>query len=530
MHGRVKVRTTEEEKARREKEKQAKLKEFKNVWQQIRDKRKLRHLDKELLELTGNCLSSNPDILTLWNIRRETLIEFSKSGKSDEEMSKQYDDELRLTEYCLKRNPKSYGAWYQRQWVLLTRPDPDWKTELDLCQKYLKFDERNFHTWDYRRFVVSHYKAPLQEEFDFTTEKIHDNFSNYSAWHYRSKMLVELYPDLEGGRPIKDNYHKHELKMVQSAAFTDPDDTSAWFYLRWLLGAVKSNIHPVVFCVTPTKTTLAWSKYVSRELIQSTTKIYFNNELVEGEWIPCIGKDYDDLWIYNHQQNITDGMNIKVEYENDKNEKQIIACREYKPSLYVGKSEISFQNKYSQPVLLELKDQLDSCRQLLQLEPDNKWTLLTTTVILYCIDAKLYHKEILANLHSLKTIDKLRTGYYDDLISKWCLEEQLMINYCTSSLQLTMQHHEKIATLYHIQYYSFCEDVDLSNQKLTSRMLPVLIKLQHCKKLNLKNNLLTTLKGFPALELEELNLQGNKIDQSEIELLKEKYSDTNIIF
>lgn len=35
--------------------------------------RKEKQLDKELLDITGQVLVNNPDIYTLWNIRRDTL-------------------------------------------------------------------------------------------------------------------------------------------------------------------------------------------------------------------------------------------------------------------------------------------------------------------------------------------------------------------------------------------------------------------------------------------------------------------------
>jgi len=51
------------------------------------------------------------------------------------------------------------------------------------------------------RSVVSELDVPLEEELAFTHEKIASNFSNYSAWHYRSALLPKLHPSptQEGG-------------------------------------------------------------------------------------------------------------------------------------------------------------------------------------------------------------------------------------------------------------------------------------------------------------------------------------------
>jgi len=91
-----------------------------------------------------------------------------------------------------------------------------------------------------------------QTELAYTTRKIQSSFSNFSAWHQRSKVLRRLWDagDLdeagtkeEGELPGPDvgvvwslTPHGSEFELVRNAMYTDPNDQSAWIYHRWLIG------------------------------------------------------------------------------------------------------------------------------------------------------------------------------------------------------------------------------------------------------------------------------------------------------
>jgi len=130
--------------------------------------------------------------------------------------------------------------------------------------------------WNYRRWILEELAAALSPEWDnhetrfpsslslsslpesvrktqlelaenelrFTLRKIENNFSNFSAWHQRSKLLPCVWDAnklsqeqrmLERNKGMLKVPLTAEFELLQQAMYTDPSDQSIWIYHHWLV-------------------------------------------------------------------------------------------------------------------------------------------------------------------------------------------------------------------------------------------------------------------------------------------------------
>jgi len=293
MHGRLKTISSEEQKIKQEKARQEKMQLYRFTMDRIIDKRMQKDTDDEALTITKNILFANPDIISLWNYRRQIFE--SRMIEIDSFPEEILQADLSLVEQCLRVNPKSYGAWYHRIWILDHMPKSYWEKEILLCNKYLTLDERNFHCWDYRRTVAQRANIPDIDEYNFTTKMIESNFSNYSAWHLRSKLIPKLFNDPSKKFPVIEEKLREELELVQNAAFTDPDDQSAWFYMRWLLNIRSPGIKIISIYADLKTGVVGFSKEIRLGNVYNMTVKVNNKEIPVEFSAPCQRK-VSSMW------------------------------------------------------------------------------------------------------------------------------------------------------------------------------------------------------------------------------------------
>lgn len=310
------------------------------------------------LALTAAILAINPDLNTLFNFRKEQVMDLLLKNYFDKnndfgEIQRIFQTELTLATTALRKNPKSYHAWYHRIWCLEHGLAAiDLGKEFALTEQYLSQDSRNFHCWNYRRYIAriamglpSAYeesnKSPgeilherevverlctqqnrdtplsalptitpppdhpakhtttVEKELLFTQSMIEQDFSNFSAWYYRSILLpivlmrriisLPWSKTTHGGSfdqfyglsldkikqfdlPLPSTtftttttttqlttqqcaefithttslittYLSFDLYYINIALSMSPQDQSPWFYQRWLLSFIQSLLH-----------------------------------------------------------------------------------------------------------------------------------------------------------------------------------------------------------------------------------------------------------------------------------------------
>jgi geranylgeranyl transferase type-2 subunit alpha len=206
-------------------------------------------------------LNENPEYYTIWNHRRRVLVALVADETQTPDELLQGD--LQLTFTLLRKFPKCYWIWNHRDWLLqkaesLLGADAAcklWAGELQLINKMLHADSRNFHAWSYRRFVVSQLgrlgfstsdpagtsPSLAESEFDYTTKMIKTNLSNFSAWHNRSQLIPRILGERNADAEARRAFLASELSLICEAINTDPFDQSIWFYHQYLMSTISPS-------------------------------------------------------------------------------------------------------------------------------------------------------------------------------------------------------------------------------------------------------------------------------------------------
>ncbi|KAM4059299.1 protein prenyltransferase alpha subunit repeat domain-containing protein [Hirsutella rhossiliensis] len=240
------------------------IRKYRALEDQARSRVAEKQLDQDTFLLTSQLLRLNPEYYTIWNVRRRCLtsgILYGAShnpspsssaetrsslnpkesnsgsptlkpcvGDASQTPQKQIEgvirSELGFTVPLLIEYPKCYWIWKYRLWILDQATDKlstgtaraIWEEELGLVSKMLLKDRR----------------SAVESEFDYTTKAIHEDLSNFSAWHNRSQLIPRLLRERGADNASRKEFLDDELDTIREALNVGPEDQSLWYYHHYL--------------------------------------------------------------------------------------------------------------------------------------------------------------------------------------------------------------------------------------------------------------------------------------------------------
>lgn len=286
---------------------------------------KERQFTLDVLELTSKLLGKNPEYYTIWNYRRRILShQLTESFAADEAGDVKpatnqtnlqlISNDLDFLIPLLKEFPKCYWLWNYRLWLLeqaeVFLKDNQvaelWEKELVLVTMMLSKDGRNFHGWGYRRRIVAQIErlsgiTMVETEFAYTTKMIRVALHNFSALHYRSKLIPRLLDERKADGHHRRQMLDDELELMQNALI-DPTNQSPWFYHQFLMSTIAPGIRR--------------ESAIVLDLTNSERITYYEREIERIEEILEIDDDsklvYEALLRYSIELNLLDNQTLQM--------------------------------------------------------------------------------------------------------------------------------------------------------------------------------------------------------------------------
>lgn len=122
-------------------------------------------------------------------------------------------------------------------------------TEPDFLKSMFDLDEKNYHVWTYRHWLVRHFKLwDSPREIQDIEQLIDSDVRNNSAWNHRWTLKFGPRGDVDGGMPesssegggklldvVDEDLVDAEINYVREKILLAPQNKSPWAYVRGVL-------------------------------------------------------------------------------------------------------------------------------------------------------------------------------------------------------------------------------------------------------------------------------------------------------
>lgn len=195
---------------------------------------------ERVLALTEHIIRMNAGHYTVWSVLWISSLPNSfvslppllRSYRYDTLLALKHplDQELKLMDEITLKHIKYYQVWHHRRLLQthLRLPAP----EINFISKVLATDDKNYHTWAYRQWLLTHFDEQelWEEEWDFVDATLSMDVRNNSAWHHRFFLVFET--GIRPGEQDREAVKERELRYVKERISFVPNNPSAWNYLR----------------------------------------------------------------------------------------------------------------------------------------------------------------------------------------------------------------------------------------------------------------------------------------------------------